>query len=127
MCRWICDNGNNSSFVEMYTEESSNAFCLIDVTKVSNCSIDNNNNNNNCTRTSLILEDNYNLYISMTFWSFVLLMSLGNIGFNISNCISDAICFDVLGTYCQNNVNIFFSIIIVNYYQIKDKSGLKIG
>ncbi|XP_047365966.1 major facilitator superfamily domain-containing protein 6 isoform X1 [Vespa velutina] len=96
-CRWICDNENdNSSFVRMNTEESSNAFCFIDVTKVNNCVI-NNNNNNNCTKTSLVLEDNYNLYISMTFWSFVLLMSLGNIGFNISNCISDAICFDVLG------------------------------
>ncbi|XP_012261185.2 major facilitator superfamily domain-containing protein 6 [Athalia rosae] len=39
----------------------------------------------------------YCLYTSFTFWAFVLLMSVGNIGFNVSNCISDAICFDVLG------------------------------
>ncbi|XP_014208100.1 major facilitator superfamily domain-containing protein 6-B [Copidosoma floridanum] len=42
--------------------------------------------------------ENNCVYKSMAFWGFVLLMSLGNIGFNVSNCISDAICFDVLGT-----------------------------
>lgn len=31
-----------------------------------------------------------------TFWTFVILMSLGTIGFNVANCVSDAICFDVL-------------------------------
>ncbi|XP_043488345.1 major facilitator superfamily domain-containing protein 6 [Polistes fuscatus] len=92
-CRWICDNENNSSFLRMNEEESSNAFCMIDSTKISNCSI----NNNNCTTSNIILEDTYNLYKTITFWSFILLMSLGNIGFNISNSISDAICFDVLG------------------------------
>ncbi|KAI4477376.1 hypothetical protein M0804_012762 [Polistes exclamans] len=92
-CRWICDNENNSSLLRMNEEESLSAFCMIDETKVSNCSI----NINNCTTSNIVLEDTYNLYISMTFWSFILLMSLGNIGFNISNCISDAICFDVLG------------------------------
>lgn len=34
---------------------------------------------------------------STTFWMFVLLMSLGTINFNVGNCVSDAICFDVLG------------------------------
>lgn len=33
----------------------------------------------------------------MTFWSFVLLMCIGTIGFNVSNCVSDAVCFDMLG------------------------------
>lgn len=37
------------------------------------------------------------LYNSLTFWSFVLLMCFGTIGFNVTNCISDAICFDMLG------------------------------
>lgn len=32
-----------------------------------------------------------------TFWIFVLLLSLGTINFNVGNCVSDAICFDVLG------------------------------
>ncbi|KAG5881531.1 hypothetical protein JTB14_008457 [Gonioctena quinquepunctata] len=42
-------------------------------------------NSNNC------------FYKSLTFWSFIILMSLGSIGFNVVNSISDAICFDVIG------------------------------
>lgn len=38
-----------------------------------------------------------NLLTSSTFWVFVVLMCLGTIGFNVTNSISDAICFDVLG------------------------------
>lgn len=38
-----------------------------------------------------------NLLTSSTFWVFVILMCLGTIGFNVTNSISDAICFDVLG------------------------------
>ncbi|XP_051168745.1 major facilitator superfamily domain-containing protein 6-A isoform X2 [Leptopilina boulardi] len=37
------------------------------------------------------------LYTSSTFWGFVLLLSIGNIGFNVANSISDSICFDILG------------------------------
>ncbi|XP_063992329.1 major facilitator superfamily domain-containing protein 6 isoform X2 [Diachasmimorpha longicaudata] len=40
--------------------------------------------------TSCLLE-------SYSFWIFVLLFSLGSIAFNVTNSISDAICFDVLG------------------------------
>lgn len=36
-------------------------------------------------------------YGTWTFWSFVLLMCIGTIGFNVSNSVSDATCFDVLG------------------------------
>lgn len=36
-------------------------------------------------------------YGTLTFWSFVLLMCIGTIGFNVSNCVSDATCFDMLG------------------------------
>lgn len=45
--------------------------------------------------------ENACIYWSLTFVGFVLLMSLGNIGFNVSNCISDAICFDVLGMFAD--------------------------
>nr|CAD7430208.1 unnamed protein product [Timema monikensis] len=38
------------------------------------------------------------LYGTPAFWGFVLLMSLGTIGFNVANSVSDAICFDVLGS-----------------------------
>lgn len=37
------------------------------------------------------------LYGTPTFWGFVILMAIGTIGFNVANCVSDAICFDVLG------------------------------
>lgn len=36
-------------------------------------------------------------YETLSFWCFVFLMCLGTIGFNVSNCVSDAACFDVLG------------------------------
>ncbi|XP_055839818.1 major facilitator superfamily domain-containing protein 6 [Episyrphus balteatus] len=36
------------------------------------------------------------LYNTSTFWMFVILLCLGTIGFNVTNSISDAICFDVL-------------------------------
>lgn len=36
-------------------------------------------------------------YTTWTFWSFVLLMCMGTIGFNVSNSVSDATCFDLLG------------------------------
>lgn len=37
------------------------------------------------------------IYKTGNFWAFVLLMSIGTIGFNVVNSISDAICFDVIG------------------------------
>ena len=36
-------------------------------------------------------------YLGSIFISYVLLMALGSIGYNVTNSISDAICFDVLG------------------------------
>lgn len=44
-----------------------------------------------------IVHEDYFLYGTPTFWLFVILMSLGTIAFNVTNCISDAICFDILG------------------------------
>lgn len=41
-------------------------------------------------------------YKTATFWSFVVLMSIGTIGFNVANCVSDATCFDVLGEKTMN-------------------------
>lgn len=48
----------------------------------------------------------YQLYASVTFWGFVILMCVGTVAFNVANCIGDAVCFDVLGKYPQ----IFISI-----------------
>lgn len=51
----------------------------------------------NLSCTEDIEIDSSALYKSFTFWSFVILMSLGTIGYNVINSISDAICFDVIG------------------------------
>ena len=48
-------------------------------------------------RTSKDAEADYCFYKTGTFWAFVILTYLGTIGFNVSNSISDAVCFDVLG------------------------------
>lgn len=37
-------------------------------------------------------------YYVNAIWTFVALMSLGTIGFNVGNCVSDAVCFDMLGS-----------------------------
>lgn len=37
------------------------------------------------------------LYGTPTFWSFILLMCIGTIGFNVANSVSDATCFEMLG------------------------------
>lgn len=43
-------------------------------------------------------------YLGPIFISFVLLMALGSIGYNVTNSISDAICFDVLGKFKFHNI-----------------------
>lgn len=39
---------------------------------------------------------------SATFWIFVIFMCCGTIGFNVTNSISDAICFDMLGETAEH-------------------------
>lgn len=48
----------------------------------------------NCSTVDI---DKPNCLKPATFWTFVILMCLGTIGFNVANCISDAVCFDMLG------------------------------
>ncbi|XP_019892966.1 major facilitator superfamily domain-containing protein 6 [Musca domestica] len=47
-------------------------------------------------------EQSNSLYLSATFWIFVILMCCGTIGFNVTNSISDAICFDMLGDAAEH-------------------------
>lgn len=101
-CHWICKDANFStrlSFHEFKKEAviSSNTTCLLNIDEMPLCHGETIVNNHSCNVTCDNFEDNRCLYTSITFWGFVLLMSLGNIGFNVSNCISDAICFDILG------------------------------
>lgn len=54
--------------------------------------------NGNCEFQSARTNNNHLcLYRSSAFWLFVMLMCAGTIGFNVTNSISDAICFDMLG------------------------------
>ncbi|XP_078033340.1 major facilitator superfamily domain-containing protein 6 isoform X2 [Augochlora pura] len=97
MCHWNCTNNNFSALVQFADYEGEVSFtenntCLMDTNVVSNCS-----KSDNCKVSCDNFNDKHCLYTSITFWGFIILMSLGNIGFNVCNSISDAICFDVLG------------------------------
>ena len=97
MCQWTCMDRNffvpvQFQGVNKEIDFSSNTTCIVDANMTSYCS-----ENSNCDITCGTFEEHNCLYGSVTFWGFILLMSLGNIGFNVSNCISDAICFDILG------------------------------
>lgn len=55
----------------------------------------NNDLNYTCKENEEI--DHNCLYLAWEFWTFIILMSLGTIAFNVGNSVSDAICFDVIG------------------------------
>lgn len=100
-CHWVCKNANFSTRLSFHAVEkeaiiSPDTTCLLNINETSLCQRI-VTTDYNCNVTCDDFEDNHCLYASITFWGFVLLMSLGNIGFNVSNSISDAICFDVLG------------------------------
>lgn len=103
----MCKDANFSTRLSFHVAEkeaiiSPDTTCLLNINETSLCQR-NVTANYNCNITCDNFEDNHCLYASITFWGFVLLMSLGNIGFNVSNSISDAICFDVLGKcICRN-------------------------
>lgn len=76
-------------------------------------------------------------YTTLSFWSFVFLICLGTIGFNVSNCVSDAACFDVLGdktmSYGAQRVwgtigfgfTALLSGIFVHIYRTESSTGIK--
>ncbi|EZA54591.1 Major facilitator superfamily domain-containing protein 6-B [Ooceraea biroi] len=95
-CHWTCQN-NFSTQLSFYPAEkvadiSPNSTCLLNINNASYCQ---ENIYCDIVTCDAFEDNNHYLYTSVTFWGFVLLMSLGNIGFNVSNCISDAICFDL--------------------------------
>ncbi|XP_053977015.1 major facilitator superfamily domain-containing protein 6 [Hylaeus volcanicus] len=96
-CHWTCKDEHFSTTILFQAVKgeasfSSNTTCLINANSTSYCS-----QSTNCNVTCDDFKDKHCLYSSATFWGFVFLMCLGNIGFNVSNSISDAICFDILG------------------------------
>lgn len=97
ICHWTCTDKNFSVPIQFQAVKgeasfSLNTTCLPDKNASSYCFA-----YANCNVTCDNFEDKYCLYTSLTFWMFIILMSLGNIGFNVGNSISDAICFDILG------------------------------
>ncbi|XP_015434895.1 PREDICTED: major facilitator superfamily domain-containing protein 6 [Dufourea novaeangliae] len=97
MCHWTCMENKFSvpiQFEAIKGEASftANTTCLANANATSYCL-----KNNKCNVTCDNFDDKQCLYTSATFWGYIILMSLGNIGFNVCNSISDAICFDILG------------------------------
>lgn len=89
VCSWKCGDVPNNTTLHGSVKTGSNDACFLNGTL--NCDsfcditcIDDIERNTKC------------LYQSFTFWCFIILMSIGTIGFNVLNSISDAICFDVI-------------------------------
>ncbi|GLV38043.1 uncharacterized protein CBL_07841 [Carabus blaptoides fortunei] len=91
-CTYNCSN-HIASYLALPTHTATN-ICLIITTSEPPCP-----SAGNCTLHCTNVTDT-DLQCTLTsghFWTFVILMSAGSIGFNVINSISDAICFDVLG------------------------------
>ncbi|XP_066599313.1 major facilitator superfamily domain-containing protein 6 isoform X2 [Prorops nasuta] len=104
LCHWSCEDAtiNYTSKVLFEVDERENHLLR------AKCFFNHQTNNTRecfadkkCDIRCDSLEDDNCLYTSVSFIGFILLMSLGNIGFNVANSMSDAICFDVLGESCE--------------------------
>lgn len=106
ICNWTCGASNNETHLDalLKTSQITNVAsvnvtpCVLGNISSLICSFD--DNNSHCKFSCVLHETEREkdcLYGTPAFWGFVLLMSLGTIGFNVANSISDAICFDVLG------------------------------
>ncbi|PNF40182.1 hypothetical protein B7P43_G08260 [Cryptotermes secundus] len=107
ICNWTCGASNNETHLDALLNTSpitKNASvnvtpCILGNISSLICSFD--DNKSHCEFSCVLHETEIEkdcLYGTPAFWGFVLLMSLGTIGFNVANSISDAICFDVLGS-----------------------------
>ncbi|KAL6262571.1 hypothetical protein P5V15_005363 [Pogonomyrmex californicus] len=101
ICHWMCKDTNFSTRLSFHAIEkeaiiSSNTTCLLSDNETSFCQR-NITTVYNCNVTCDNFKDDDCLYVSITFWGFVIFMSLGNTFYYISLTITDAICFDVLG------------------------------
>ncbi|XP_011688857.1 PREDICTED: major facilitator superfamily domain-containing protein 6-like [Wasmannia auropunctata] len=100
-CHWKCKDTNFSLQLSFHAAEeeaviSSNTSCLLNFDEISLCQ-EKTTENYNCNVTCDNFDNNYCLYTSITFWGFVLLISLGNIGIILLFNINSAICFEILG------------------------------
>ncbi|XP_018392088.1 PREDICTED: major facilitator superfamily domain-containing protein 6-like [Cyphomyrmex costatus] len=100
-CHWICENTNFSMQLSFHGNQnkaiiSPDTTCLLNINEISLCQ-GNLTNNYNCNVTCDNFKYEQCLYTSIIFWSFVLLMCIGEIGFFVFISISDAFCFVILG------------------------------
>jgi hypothetical protein len=107
ICNWTCGASNNETHLHALVKKTSPitntisdnvTACILG--NISSIFCDLNENSSQCELSCVLHETEMEkdcLYGTPVFWGFVLLMSLGTIGFNVANSISDAICFDVLG------------------------------
>jgi len=108
LCNWMCGALNNETHLHALlktspiTNTTSNNVTPCILGNISSFICDLNNENSSHCELSCVLHETEMekdcLYGTPVFWGFVLLMSLGTIAFNVANSISDAICFDVLGS-----------------------------
>ncbi|KYN39670.1 Major facilitator superfamily domain-containing protein 6, partial [Trachymyrmex septentrionalis] len=101
ICHWKCENTNFSTQLSFHADQnkaiiSSNTTCLLNINEISLCQ-GNLTNNYNCNVICDNFKDDQCMYISATFWSFVVLTCIGEIGFYVFISISDAFCFAILG------------------------------
>ncbi|KYN39671.1 Major facilitator superfamily domain-containing protein 6, partial [Trachymyrmex septentrionalis] len=83
MCHWVCENTNFSTQLSFYPDQnkaiiSPNTTCLLNINEISLCQ-GNLTNNYNCNVICDNFKDDQCMYISATFWSFVVLMCIGEI------------------------------------------------
>lgn len=101
-CHSICKDANFSMRLSFYGIKkeaviSPDTTCLLSINDTSR--YEENVMNYNCNVTCNNFNDDQCLYSSIVFWSFVLLMCLGNIAFYVTISLTDTICFAVLGMW----------------------------
>ncbi|XP_011641597.1 major facilitator superfamily domain-containing protein 6-like [Pogonomyrmex barbatus] len=100
-CYWLCKDTNFSTrlFFRNATERktiiSLDTACLINVNDTS-FHHENITANYNCNVTCDNFENNYCIWTSITFWSYMLLLFLGETGYFVVMIINDATCFAIL-------------------------------
>ncbi|KAL6262570.1 hypothetical protein P5V15_005362 [Pogonomyrmex californicus] len=98
-CHWLCKDTNFSTRLSFHAIEkkiiSLDTACLINVNDTS-FHQENITTNYSCNVICDNFEDDHCVYTSITFWSYIVLLLLGEIGFHVTMIINDAICFAIL-------------------------------
>ncbi|XP_011868134.1 PREDICTED: uncharacterized protein LOC105562158 isoform X2 [Vollenhovia emeryi] len=99
-CHWTCENNNFSMQLSFHGDQkkaiiSPDTTCLLNINQTSTCQ--GNVTNYNCNVSCDNFNDNQCLYTSFTFWSFAVLMCLGECAIYVFTSLSTAICFVTFG------------------------------